>query len=248
IILLSHLGFKEDQKIARAFPGIDIIIGGHSNESVKNSMKIGNTHIYQVSEYGKALNVIKTLVDTSANKLLKIKLKVVKASDLPAPDSAVQAIVEKWESKVRDTVDVPLTEIKSSYNRHQVKKLFEKALKEKLKADFGFYNLGGIRDSISPGTLLKRQIWNIEPFSNRAVLVNIPGVTMSDSLKKEMKSKNIKFETDKVFRVATCDFVAQHSKQYLGPEVVNLVPGSDSTLFVRDVVCEYLQKKGAKPK
>ncbi|MBF0432193.1 MAG: metallophosphatase, partial [Fibrobacteria bacterium] len=31
IILLSHLGFKDDQKIARACKGIDIIIGGHSN-------------------------------------------------------------------------------------------------------------------------------------------------------------------------------------------------------------------------
>ena len=43
IVLLSHLGINEDQMIARDYPEIDLIIGGHTHHLLKNGEEIGNT-------------------------------------------------------------------------------------------------------------------------------------------------------------------------------------------------------------
>lgn len=47
LVLLSHTGLDENQKIAAAFGQIDLIIGGHSQELLKKPVKVGNTLIVQ---------------------------------------------------------------------------------------------------------------------------------------------------------------------------------------------------------
>ncbi|MBL7074848.1 hypothetical protein ISS37_06385 [candidate division KSB1 bacterium] len=47
IVLLSHSGYDEDRKIARKFPDIDLIVGGHSQTKLERPGKVGNTLIVQ---------------------------------------------------------------------------------------------------------------------------------------------------------------------------------------------------------
>src|SRR5699024_5993118 len=57
IVLLSHLGISEDQEIARRFPEIDVIIGGHTHHLLRTGEHVNNTvitaagkHCYHVGE------------------------------------------------------------------------------------------------------------------------------------------------------------------------------------------------------
>ena len=53
IILLSHMGVFEDQKLAKALQGkIPLIIGGHSHFLLENGLKIGDVHVVQADSYG----------------------------------------------------------------------------------------------------------------------------------------------------------------------------------------------------
>lgn len=52
IILLSHLGYEEDKAIARKFPEIDIIVGGHSQTKLESPELVGETIIVQAGEMG----------------------------------------------------------------------------------------------------------------------------------------------------------------------------------------------------
>src|SRR5690625_2792328 len=45
IVLLSHLGIHEDQRIAEHFPEIDVIIGGHTHHLIRTGELVGNTLI-----------------------------------------------------------------------------------------------------------------------------------------------------------------------------------------------------------
>jgi len=55
VILLSHLGLEEDQTLAQAVPGIDIVVGGRSRKLMADPVKIGNTLIVQAGYNGEWL-------------------------------------------------------------------------------------------------------------------------------------------------------------------------------------------------
>jgi hypothetical protein len=50
-----------------------------------------------------------------------------------------------------------------------LRKLLEKAIAEETHTDIVWINAGGIRDSLSKGRLMARDIWNILPFDNSLV-------------------------------------------------------------------------------
>jgi hypothetical protein len=52
VIALTHLGLDEDRKLAAAVPGIDLIVGAHSQSFLQKPEKIGSTWILQSSYRG----------------------------------------------------------------------------------------------------------------------------------------------------------------------------------------------------
>lgn len=58
IILLSHLGLEEDKKIARAFPQVRLIIGGHSHLTLVTPIELNQSFIMQTGYHGHFLGKI----------------------------------------------------------------------------------------------------------------------------------------------------------------------------------------------
>lgn len=52
VILLSHSGMDEDMKLAQAFPDIDLIVGGHSQDKTDPPVMVGKTAIVQPGSNG----------------------------------------------------------------------------------------------------------------------------------------------------------------------------------------------------
>jgi 5'-nucleotidase / UDP-sugar diphosphatase len=76
IIVLSHLGFDEDIKLAGEIPEIDIIIGGHSHTQISTETFIGKTLIVQAAEWGKYLGRI--LIEHENGKILDIQSNLIR--------------------------------------------------------------------------------------------------------------------------------------------------------------------------
>lgn len=52
VILLSHLGLRQDRDLAREVPGIDLILGGHSHVELREPERVGGTWICQPGAHG----------------------------------------------------------------------------------------------------------------------------------------------------------------------------------------------------
>ncbi len=66
IILVSHLGLERDKMIAQKFPAVNLILGGHSQDALKQALKINKTIIVQAGSDGYYLG--KTVVHFSNTK------------------------------------------------------------------------------------------------------------------------------------------------------------------------------------
>lgn len=57
ILLLSHLGYRTDQKIAEACPTLSVILGGHSHTVLEQPTRIGDVWIVQGGSHARFLGV-----------------------------------------------------------------------------------------------------------------------------------------------------------------------------------------------
>ena len=58
LVVLSHLGLRRDLVLARAVPGIDLIVGGHSHHRLASPLQIDGTAIVQAGMFGAYLGVV----------------------------------------------------------------------------------------------------------------------------------------------------------------------------------------------
>jgi 2',3'-cyclic-nucleotide 2'-phosphodiesterase (5'-nucleotidase family) len=52
VVLLSHLGLPDDEKLAGAVKGIHLIIGGHSHSLLESPVRAGDSYILQAGAFG----------------------------------------------------------------------------------------------------------------------------------------------------------------------------------------------------
>jgi len=57
LIALTHIGLREDRKLAEACPEIDLILGGHSHDVLEEPERIGKTWICQGGSHGRFAGV-----------------------------------------------------------------------------------------------------------------------------------------------------------------------------------------------
>lgn len=63
VVVLSHLGLEEDQKLAKAVPGIDIIVGGNTRQLMPAPERVGNTLVIQQGFNGEWLGRLQATFD-----------------------------------------------------------------------------------------------------------------------------------------------------------------------------------------
>jgi 2',3'-cyclic-nucleotide 2'-phosphodiesterase (5'-nucleotidase family) len=61
LIVLSHLGLSLDRKLAAAIPRIDLLLGGHSHDTLERPEIVGGVPIVHAGPYGKFVS--RTLLD-----------------------------------------------------------------------------------------------------------------------------------------------------------------------------------------
>lgn len=82
LILLSHLGINMDRYIAKHFPEIQVIIGGHSHHLLPKGEQHGTTMITAAGKWGEYIGEIQLSLD-AAHHLTQTKATVQKTADLP---------------------------------------------------------------------------------------------------------------------------------------------------------------------
>lgn len=58
VILLSHQGYDEDEKLAKAVSGIDLIVGAHSQSLLQSPDMVNDTLVVQLSSQGQMLGMV----------------------------------------------------------------------------------------------------------------------------------------------------------------------------------------------
>lgn len=189
IIAVTHLGLEQDQRLARDVPQIDVIVGGHSHTKLESPVLIGDTVIVQANEYGKYLGVLRLVVD--GGKVVEHEGRLVPVTEDTPVHLGVVAQLDEWNAKLSDRFEALLGHnsvfLDGEWPDVRIRQtnlgtLVAKLMRESLGADVGFVNSGSIRTSIAPGPVRMQDAYNVLPFENRLVGIELSGSALLDAL------------------------------------------------------------------
>jgi 5'-nucleotidase / UDP-sugar diphosphatase len=194
--------------------------------------------LVRVKAYGEELGRLELKVDTEKKAPVAWdwkRIPVNVASLEPQPD--VERTVKHWEAQVTARVDRPLAISTRDFNKVDVKKLIERALREQTGADFAHMNQGGVRDIIPKGQLLERHIWNVMPFDNTVVIGTFKGRELPPVVVGDRK-----VDPDREYTLAVSDYTAanQETRENLSSKGLKF---PNDVGLLRDILIDWFRKK-----
>ena len=97
LIVLSNLGLEEDEALAAAVAGIDIIIGGNSRTLMTEPERVGDTLIVQQGYKGEWLGRLQVTYDADRQPV-SFAVEAIALTDSFGDDREMSALVGKWKA------------------------------------------------------------------------------------------------------------------------------------------------------
>ncbi len=172
LIILTHLGFEDDIKLARMFPEADAIVGGHSHTRVEKG-HIENGVLITQSE-NKLKYLTRLTFDVENGKVVSKKSELLPLTGLES-DEATAELVEKTKSL--PFFKRQLTTVKRNITRREgLGCMMADALCVRAVTDIAIVNYGGVRlDDFPAGPLTVADVYRMDPFGNAIIRTTMTG-------------------------------------------------------------------------
>ena len=108
IVCLSHSGTgdslasSEDEELAKAVDGIDVIVSGHTHSTLAEPLVVNDTYIVSSGPYSQNLGSLTFSWDGSGEKRL-LDYRLIPIDETVAEDPEIAGLVEQWKDMVGET-------------------------------------------------------------------------------------------------------------------------------------------------
>lgn len=200
IVVLSHLGISDDEEMARRFPEIDVILGGHTHHVLPEGRRIGNTLICGAGKYGQYIGQVDLVFDNKLNTLSHSSAKLHKL-ELYEPNQQLTAWIKDMEQVAEEHLNKPVGNIEKSLSVEWfAPSTFPDFLAEKLRewcqADIGMVNAGVLLDGLEKGEVTLGMLHRICPHPINPCRVTLTGEefreVVQQALNPDMENLRVK--------------------------------------------------------
>lgn len=267
LVLLSHLGYDEDVHLAKDFPELNVILGGHTHTILREPSQIGGVSICQAGQYGRFVGHL-SLRCFADGRHEVLAYDLIEVEKLTQEDRAVKAIIDQMKSERDAVFSQPIAILPQALDgeRDSIRQglstlapvicqaLFEQASQLGLQADGAVINGFGIRASLSAGPIFYSDLVKVLPFSKRVLLVRIKGRDLLSSLQtglhpqmwgivqsgEDLLVNGRAVESDKDYQIVTNSFVWSGKDNYDDFHKAEIV--QDLGLDI-DIISEFFKRQ-----
>ena len=188
IIVLSHISPEEELRVARAFPEIDLIVGGHSHSELPEPIWEGDTMIVRTGNDGRFVGRID--IEFDDKEVEEMTGRLIPTTSV-SEDDRVRDILAPYEADVAAEMaevvgHAPADLIRSREGESALANLVADALRSGGGTQIALTNLGGIRADFSQGPITKGKVFEVLPFDNTLVTMNLEGRILKRILGREV--------------------------------------------------------------
>lgn len=247
IILLSHLGINEDQEIARRFPEIDVIIGGHTHHLLRTGEYVNNTVITAAGKHCANVGEVILTWDHETNKLMDKQASTTDVTQLAKDTTTVQALQlynQEADVMLRRTVAcLPYSLEANWFKSTEIMQRLTDTLLEWTDADCAMLNAGLLLDQLPAGNVTYKDIHRICPHPINPCVVTVTGKELTEIVRvartrefMETKLKGFGFRGEVIGKMIFSGLEMETTMLVTGEEVIKQLRLHGETL---DDQCTY---------
>ena len=207
-VLLTHIGFEEDKKLASLLDpacGVDVIIGGHSHTFITEPAKVNDILIVQAGTGTDQIGRFDIMVDTENNCVDSWEWKTVPiTSDYCPKDEALEGLLNRYLSRTNEKYSRVVTRFNrklthpSRTQETDLGGLMADAMKESLGVDIFLLGSGSIRSEAMGPIVMLSDLAEAFPYDDADYLVTVTGKQLKDMIRYMVR--------DEVWQGVHCEF------------------------------------------
>ncbi len=203
IVALTHLGLGADEKLAQAVPEIDVIVGGHSHNRVREAHRVGHTLIVQAGAFGSDVGRLDLHVDAEGHIVTQHHELITLDHDMFGCDPEVKRLVDAQEAPFRAQLDehiadavTPIIRAQTLAGQERRKRdqqspadsLFADILRQETGSDFALLPGVGYGVAILPGPITAEALRNLLPHDGKVVTMKLTGAQIEEILEQSVEN------------------------------------------------------------
>ncbi|MBE6909232.1 MAG: bifunctional metallophosphatase/5'-nucleotidase [Ruminococcaceae bacterium] len=192
-VLLTHIGWKEDQKLAAALDpacGVDVIIGGHSHTFIDEPAKVNDILIVQAGTGTDQIGRFDIMVDTDNNCVDSWTWQAIPINAETCPyDHDLEKLLNVYKGKTDEKYGRVITRFKRRLE-HEVRtretelgSVFADAMKESLGVDIFLLGSGSIRSDWMGPIVMLGDLAEGFPYDDAAYMIKVTGAQFKAMIK-----------------------------------------------------------------
>jgi 2',3'-cyclic-nucleotide 2'-phosphodiesterase (5'-nucleotidase family) len=190
ILLLSHLGINEDQRIAEAFPEIDVIIGGHTHHLLRTGQVVNQTLLTAAGKHCGFVGEVTLTWNHATNQLESKEAHTTEITHLPKDQETVQHLFhlqteadEKLKHVIIDTknrIDVDW------YRETPIMKALTEKVRAWTNAEIAMLNAGLLVSDFPIGVITYKDVHAVCPHPINPCVVTLTGEELTEVVRASL--------------------------------------------------------------
>ena len=191
-VLLTHIGYENDQKLAAQLDpdwGVDLIIGGHSHTLIDKPAVVAGIPIVQAAVGTDQIGRFDLVIDTDTNSIASYTWKLIPITEENCPrDLELEHVVANYKSITDAVYEQVLTRLDGVYSQLRRNRdsmlghLFTDIVKEGTGVDIVMISSGAIRGERLGEVVTKGDLRKVFPYDNKVVEYRLTGKQLREAL------------------------------------------------------------------
>ena len=203
IVLLTHVGYEEEQDLARTLHNVDVIVGGHSHTllgnttapgwpksrgpypTVVNNPDNGKTLVVSSWEGEKVLGRVQVTFDSRGRVKTWSTMQPILIDESIPEDPALKALVTAFQKPIAQQRDRKIAVAAQPLRGAELGRIIADAMVSATAQQnvvAALMNTGGVRAALEPGDITFGMAISVQPFNNTLVVMDLTGAQIKDTL------------------------------------------------------------------
>lgn len=163
VVMLTHLGFREDTQLAESVPGIDVIIGGHSHTELPQGELVNGVLIAQTGDLARCLGRVDLELDAQTGAVLAKSAVLLPVPAETPLDPAFEDAVREAEAEAARVLSRPIAVVQEEleldhFAESAVANLGADVVRERMGAEIGIICSGMFHKGLPAGRITLGQL------------------------------------------------------------------------------------------
>jgi len=192
VVMLSHMGWKVDEKYAELVSGIDVIVGAHTHDTlyrptlVYNKKSNRDVIIVQCGSHGKLLGQLDLTVAGGQVTVFEQTLFPIRSRKITA-DPEIASLIEKFRAPYREELERVIGKTRTVLYRQgtwqsPADNLVTDALRARMADDIAITQPGRYGATLLPGPITVEDVYNLVPIESPVYQMKFNGSDLRSML------------------------------------------------------------------